>query len=251
MPIYRPGGRKCSTKSERLLFVRENERRKCDAPGCTRNRRWTGRWCTSCDYRARRHGDPTRRQVDQSLVKLYRGKMKAFIKDYAEAPAVVAALETMQRLLAGRMSPAKATSHRELRRLREAEAGPVTPEEGLEVAGAVMLLHLYRPELLPSNGLSDKRLTYAIANQLFRLRTAEYYMKQSSKTGRVYRHVRDPVCVSRADVGGIVRKHLALFFVHVFDRMEQDYRADVRRRMALKETIEGKAPMPPLPPLPA
>ena len=178
--------------------------------------------------------------------------MKTFIEDYKEAPAVVAALETMQRLLDGRMSPAKATSHRELRRLREADVkGPVTPVEALEVAGAVMLLHLYRPELLPSTGLSDKRLTYAIANQLFRLRPAEYRMKQSSKTGKMYRHVRDPLCASRQDVGGLVRKHFALFFHHVFDRMEQDYRADVRRRMALKEPITGNAPMPPLPPLPA
>lgn len=249
MPIYRPGGRRCSTKSERLLFIRENERRKCDAKGCTKNRRWTSRWCHLCDYRARRYGDPLGRQVDLELVKVYRGKMAAFIKDYSEAPAVVAALETMQRLLAGRLSPAKATAHRELRRLREAEAGPVTPEEGLEVAGAVMLLHLYRPELLPSNGLSDKRLTFAIANQLFRLRPAEYYMKQSGNTGKMYRHVRDPVCSSRQNIGGLVRKYLALFFVHVFDRMEQDYRADIRRRMALKEPIAGKASMPPLPPL--
>lgn len=181
-------------------------------------------------------------------MKLYRSKMKVFIEDFKDAPPVQAALETIKLILAGRMSPVKSTSHRELRRLREAEVGPVNAEEGLEVVGAVMLYHLYRPELLPNNGLSDRRLTFAIANQLFRLRPAEYRMKQSGITGKMYRHVSDPVVASRQNIGGLVREHLFLFMHNVVERMEQDYRGDVRRRMALKAPITEKSPMKPLPP---
>ena len=225
-----------TTRHARLLFVAANERRKCDTRGCPKNRSWTRRFCQGCDWA------PDARAIDRKLVDVYARKMATFIKDYATAPSVVAALDIMSRILSGRMSTNKYLL-RELRRLREAPAGPVSCEEALAAVGGVYLLHLYRPETLDDG----KRLTFAIANRFFRARPLESRRQQSRKTGLMYHYVYEPRCEARGVLGGLVRKHLAVFLHNVFSRIEDDYRIAVRQRMALKEPIAGREPMPPLP----
>lgn len=266
MPIRLPGGRKCSTPAERRQFVQQNQRKPCSARGCTKRRHWTGKWCPTHAWRMRHHGHEHGLILDKDLVLVYRKKMAAFLEAYHDIAQVKAAVAVMDKLLSGRMLPKKSYAQRELRRLRETPFGQMTvsamltaesvtareavdsgsgltPLEALEIVGAIYLLSLYRPDTLPD----DRRLTFALATWLYKARPMVYRRKRCEKSGRTYNYFAEPNSGAREDVGSLVRKHLAVFMHHVFNRIEDDYRAEVRRKMALKEPITSGVSMPPLP----
>ncbi len=248
MPIYLPGGRRRSTPAERRNFVAANIRKRCSAVGCTAFRKWTSSWCSNHKGRVATHGHPEGGRLDAGLVETYRRKFAKFLDLYEDTPQVRAALEVMEALLRGALVKRRSYAQRELRRLREGErhpgdhaTGPTTAREALEAVGGVYWLSLYRPDELKD----DVRLTYALATYLFKMKLMDARPRVSRKSGQHYLYRPRPAATGKQDVGLVIRKHLAVFFVNSWNRAEDDHRADVRRRMALKEPMASVTGAPP------
>ena len=253
MPTYtprRPGRRpkRCTTAAERRNFVAANSRKRCSAVGCTAFRKWTSSWCSNHKGRVAAHGHPEGGRLDTGLVETYRTKFARFLDLYEDTPQVRAALGVMGALLKGKLVKRRSYAQRELRRLREGErhpgdhgTGPITAREGLEVVGGVYWLSLYRPEELPD----DVRLSYALATHLFKAKVLEARPRVSRTSGQAYFYRPRAAATANQDVGGVVRRDLATFFVNAWNRAEDDHRADVRRRMALKEPMASVTGAPP------
>ena len=262
MPTYtpaRPGRRpkRCTTAAERRNFVAANIRKRCSAVGCTAYRKWTSSWCSNHKGRVAVHGHPEGGMLDAGLVETYRAKFARFLDLYEDTPQVRAGVEAMSALLRGNLIKRRSYAHRELRRLREGErhpgdhaTGPTTAREALEVVGGVYWLSLYRPDELHD----DVRLTYALATHLFKMKLMEARPRVSRASGQPYMYRPRAAATAKQDVGGVIRRDLATFFVNAWNRAEDDHRADVDRRMALKEPMASVtgAPAPaPAQPTPA
>lgn len=222
MPTYtpaKPGRRpkRCTTAAERRNFVAANIRKRCSAVGCTEYRKWTSSWCSNHKGRVAAHGHPEGAMLDAGLVETYRLKFRRFLDLYEDTPQVRAALEVMEALLKGALVKRRSYAQRELRRLREGERhpgddgpGPTTAREALEVVGGVYWLSLYRPDELHD----DVRLTYALATHLFKLKVLEARPRVSRASGQPYMYRPRAAATAKQDVGGVIRRDLATFFVN-------------------------------------
>ncbi len=258
MPIYLPGGRRRSTPAERRNFVAANTRKKCSAVGCTAYRKWTSSWCSNHKGRVATHGHPEGGRLDTGLVETYRAKFARFLDLYEDTAQCRAAEDWMRSLLKGNLIKRRSYAQRELRRLREGERhpgdhddGPITAREALAIVGGVYWLSLYRPDALHD----DVRLTYALATHLFKAKVMDARQRVSRTSGQPYMYRRRPAATGKQDVGGVIRRDLAVFFMNSWDRAEDDFRSDAHRAMTLKEPMASvtgaPAPAPAEVPAPA
>ncbi len=245
MPTYtpaRPGHRpkRCTTAAARRNFVAANTRKRCSAVGCTSFRKWTSSYCSNHKGRVAAHGHPEGGSLDAGLVGTYRAKFAKWLELYEDTGQCRAALEVMDALLRGKLIKRRSYAQRELRRLREGErhpgdhaTGPTTAREALEIVGGVYWLSLYRSDELHD----DVRLTYALATYLFKAKVLEARPRVSRTSGQAYFYRPRAAATAKQDVGGVIRRDLAVFFINAWNRAEDDHRADVDRRMALKEPM--------------
>ena len=263
MPTYspgRPGSRpkRCTTATERRAFVAANIRKRCAAGGCSKTRTWTSSHCANHRGRVANYGHPEGGNLDTGLVETYRVKFSKWLDLYENTNQCRAALEVMDALLAGKLIKRRSLALREFRRLREGArhpgdpgTGPITAREALEVVGAIYWISLYRPDVLKD----DVRLTYALATYLFKMKLMDARHRVSRATGRTYQYHPRPAATGKQDVGGVIRRDLAVFFVNAWNRAEDDFRADAHRAMTLKEPMASvtgaPAPTPAEVPAPA
>jgi hypothetical protein len=133
-------------------------------------------------------------------------------------PALIAALALMGELIKPTQEPRRIHDgryqlSRELTRL--CHAG-VEPQEALETATAVWLLSYYQPGVLPD----DLRLTYALANAVFRLRPLD--SRKLWVNGKPHVSTRPPGALPLALLGSRLRGGLAPFFVNVTQALDAE-----------------------------
>jgi hypothetical protein len=208
-----------------------NRRRPCDLPGCRYRRSFTSRWCCNHADNLRQYGHPLARHIFR---REYEGHVKyarRFLTRHAQHPAVIAALEVVDGLLQPGHQPAvrRLSEHYQLwKELVRLERERLQPREVLDVILGLFLFSCHNPRVLPD----DQRLTYALANAVFRCRPL-YSRKQWTGT-EVKSIPQPPGALAVGLLGNRLRDALAPFVGNVLHALEVEYRAEERKARQLK-----------------
>ncbi len=204
-----------------------NPTRHCGAPGCTRHRRRSSRYCRTHERRARLYGHPMGGQIDRKLIASYRQEFTDFIDRHADTPQVKAAVELMsdsiQRGLPYRSDPGADF------RLRHLRDEGVTGKEALEIVGGVWLLSYREPRALPD----DARLTYHLGLALIKARPYPQRLYKSPTAGKMLSRSMFPGSLARRAIGEFVRRRLGVFFMRCIEAMNAEDRQDQERAQTL------------------
>jgi hypothetical protein len=219
-----------------------NQQKPCAVPGCTKRRTGITRHCAWHRTAQRKYGHALGRAITKQE---YAGYVEmaevAFERMGADHPALVAAVDIMRTLLDPGHEPirGKRPTHnprwmlwRELERLRGTD-----PKEALAVVVGVWMLSIGRPQDLND----DIRLTYALAQAIFRMRPFEITRSHyDDSTGTVENRGRVPGGLAVGLFGRRVRNALAPFLSNIADALEQEYKArceKVAQEAALRTPI--------------
>ena len=207
-----------TTRATRTAFARRNETLPCSAPHCHKTRLWTNRWCQLHGRRVYWHGHWSGRALTVKELRPHRRTMRQFLKQYADAPQVQAALKVTDALLQGHLTGLSSPASKHLRRLRE---GGLKPTEALTILGSVWFLSLAGTNTFPN----DDSLTMALGLQLIRSRPhyREHYLSPSKGTTEV--RSQRPEGVARREIGNVVRRRLGAFLSQAQRRLDGDREA--------------------------
>ncbi len=204
-----------------------NPTRHCSAPGCTRHRRRSSRYCRTHERRARLYGHPLGGQIDRKLVASYRQEFTDFIDRHADTPQVEAAVVLMSDSIQHGL-PYRSDSGADFR-LRHLRDEGVTGKEALEILGGVWLLSYREPRALPD----DVRLTYHLGLALIKARPYPQRLYKSPTAGKMLSRSMFPGSLARRAIGEFVRRRLGVFFMRCIEAMNAEDRQDQERVQTL------------------
>jgi hypothetical protein len=194
--------------------ITRNKQMRCKAPGCTNPRYNLSAHCRAHFKNAYLYGDPLGRSIPR----------KEYMREYEEAtglitsnlthPATETATKLIQKWLDAPGNGQACTAASEMKRL---VLGGVTAVQVLIEATAMYLYSQRRPKSLPD----DDRLSYQMANAVFRLAPQGSYVSRAGKTA--YRRASG---ASRRATGNRLRASLGLFFVNVYSAIRRKEEAE-------------------------
>jgi len=217
-----------------------NKRLPCSVKLCPKKRTFTAQFCCTHQLRRRLHGHHLGRHIQKKEYTPYLKTVRAFLTKHQHHAAVKAALEIMASLLAPpkeepqgkplRLNPSWQL-WRELWRLKQEG---VTPQEALEVVLAVWLYSYHFPHQLRD----DKRLDYALAASVFRLRELasrkQWVQNNLRPSGFVQTTSRRPGALPNALLGGRIRTALVPFWINFIKALEAEHAARAKKAADLK-----------------
>lgn len=201
--------------------ITRNKQMKCKAPGCSNPRYNVSGHCRAHFKNAYLYGDPLGRSIPR----------KEYMREYEEArdlinsnlshPATETALGFIQKWLEAPAEGRACVAGYEMNRL---VLGGVTAAQVLIEATALYLYSQRSPKALPD----DHRLSYQMANAVFRLAPQASYVSKDGK--RAYRRASG---ASRRATGKRLRETLGLFFVNVYTaiRRKEEAEQNLRERL--------------------
>ncbi len=202
-----------------------NPTRHCGAPGCTRHRLRSSRYCRTHERKARLYGHPMGGQIDRKLIASYRQEFADFISRKSDTPQVKAAVALMSDVIQCGL-PYRSNPGADFR-LRHLRDHGVTGREALEIVGGVWLLSRREHRSLPD----DDRLTYHLALSLFRARP--YPQRVSFARGQERTHDLPPGSHARRAVGEYIRRRLGVFFMRCIEAMNAEDRYALAQAQSL------------------
>jgi hypothetical protein len=210
--------------------ITRNNQMRCKAPGCTKPRYNLSAHCRAHFKNAYLYGDPLGRSIPR----------KEYMREYEEAteliianlthPATETATRFIQKWLDDSSSGQARVAATEMNRL---VMGGVTAVQVLIEATAMYLYSQRRPKTLPD----DERLSYQMANAVFRLSPQASYVSREGK--RAYKRASG---ASRRATGKRLRDSLGLYFVNAYSaiRRKEEVEQEMRERLWTPLHIQAK-----------
>lgn len=207
----------------------------CSITGCRYRRNGLSRHCSWHTTCVRKYGHAQGRQIQKQQYVSYVRLARKLFKRFEGHPALVAALDTMRTLLTPGEEPtgkplrlnARWLLWRELQRLDD-----ITPQAALAAVAGIWLYSYTHSRQLPD----DNRLTYALANAVFRLRPLAVARSMwNHDTGKVEKETRPPGALAISLLGSRIRNELAPFLANITAWLEEDYRQASEKAFAMSQ----------------
>lgn len=194
---------------------------RCKAPGCTNPRYNLSAHCRSHFKNAYLYGDPLGRSIPRKEYLREYEEVRDLINSNLTHPATETATKFIQQWLDDSSKGQARIAATEMNRL---SLGGVTAAQVLIEATALYLYSQRRPKSLPD----DERLSYQMANAVFRLAPQVSYVSRDGK--RAYRRASG---ASRRATGKRLRDSLGLFFVNVHSaiRRKEEAEQEMKERL--------------------
>jgi len=209
--------------------ITRNKQMRCKAPGCTNPRYNLSAHCRAHFKNAYLYGDPLGRSIPRREYRREYEEASELIKANLTHPATETATEFIQKWLDACSMGKACVAASEMSRLAQ---GGVTSVQVLIEATALYLYSQRHPKSLPD----DDRLSYQMANAVFRLAPQASYVSYVGK--RAYRRASG---AARRATGKRLRDALGLYFVNVHSAIRRKEEAEQGMRERLWTPLHTRA----------